>query len=126
MSAAGTPDQHLLDHATQSIEVGSKSFAAASRLFDPETRRSAVMLYAWCRHCDDVIDGQESGHGATVVSQAEVDQRLADLIAQTEAVYAGLPARTEAFAAFREVVVRHHIREQYALEIGRASCRERV
>jgi phytoene/squalene synthetase len=65
MSAA---DQGLLDHATQSIAVGSKSFAAASRLFDPLTRRSAVMLYAWCRHCDDVIDGQEAGHSATVIS----------------------------------------------------------
>ena len=116
MSAGSRPDQQLLDHATQSIEVGSKSFAAASRLFDPETRRGAVMLYAWCRHCDDVIDGQESGHGATVVSQAEVDQRLADLIAQTEAVYAGLPARTDAFAAFGEVVGRHQLRKQYALE----------
>ena len=40
------------------IAQGSKSFAAAARLFDPATRDDAVMLYAWCRHCDDVIDGQ--------------------------------------------------------------------
>ena len=44
-----------------SIAKGSKSFAAASRLFDRETRLSVVMLYAWCRHCDDVVDGQEAG-----------------------------------------------------------------
>ncbi len=44
----------LLAHAERSIAVGSKSFATASRLFDPHTRRSAVLLYAWCRHCDDV------------------------------------------------------------------------
>ncbi|MEQ7918736.1 phytoene/squalene synthase family protein [Xanthomonas sp. WHRI 1810A] len=116
MTAMDTTDQAVLDHATQSIAVGSKSFAAASRLFDPVTRRGAVMLYAWCRHCDDVIDGQEAGHSAQVVSQDEVNRRLADLIAQTQAVYAGLPARTDAFAAFSAVVKRHGIQERYALE----------
>lgn len=109
-------DQTLLDHATQSIKVGSKSFAAASRLFDPVTRRSAVMLYAWCRHCDDVIDGQEAGHSATVVSQHEVIERLQRLIAQTHAVYAGTPTDSPAFEAFREVVQRHGIQQRYALQ----------
>jgi len=116
LTAADGNDQALLDHATRSIAVGSKSFAAAARLFDPATRRSAVMLYAWCRHCDDVIDGQEAGHDATPVSQAEVNQRLAGLEAQTRAVYAGLPAQTEAFAAFRDVVIRHRLKQVYALE----------
>ncbi|WP_146749646.1 MULTISPECIES: phytoene/squalene synthase family protein [unclassified Pseudomonas] len=116
MIAAENDDQALLDHATRSIAVGSKSFAAASRLFDPATRRSAVMLYAWCRHCDDVIDGQEAGHLAAPVEQEEVNARLAALVAQTQAVYAGLPVHSQAFAAFREVVRRHGIRETYALE----------
>ncbi len=109
-------DQRLLDHAIQSIEVGSKSFAAASRLFDPATRSSAVMLYAWCRHCDDVIDGQEAGHDAVVLSEEEVHRRLEALVANTEAVYAGLPIQDPAFAALREVVRRHDLRRQYALE----------
>lgn len=116
MSAVEVNDQQLLDHATRSIAVGSKSFAAASRLFDPATRRSAVMLYAWCRHCDDVIDGQEAGRSATVIGQDEVNQRLAGLVAQTHAVYAGLAVENKAFAAFREVVIRHQIRQTYALE----------
>ncbi|MCD5995765.1 phytoene/squalene synthase family protein [Pseudomonas sp. CDFA 602] len=108
-------DQALMDHATQSITVGSKSFAAASQLFDPVTRRSAVMLYAWSRHCDDVIDGQEAGHDATVLSEAETLERLEALIAQTHAVYAGLPVEDPAFAAFKDVVYRHRIRQDYAL-----------
>lgn len=116
MNVIDAHDQRLLDHATRSIAVGSKSFAAASQLFDPATRRSAVMLYAWCRHCDDVIDGQEAGHSATVVGQQEVNHRLAGLVAQTQAVYAGFPVETEAFAAFRDVVIRHGIQETYALE----------
>jgi phytoene synthase len=80
------------------------------------TRRSAVMLYAWCRHCDDVIDGQEAGHSATVISQQEVTSRLERLIAQTHAVYAGAPTDSPAFEAFREVVQRHGIKQRYALE----------
>ncbi|WAC00575.1 phytoene/squalene synthase family protein [Pseudomonas putida] len=108
-------DQTLFDHANRSIAVGSKSFAAAARLFAPATRRSAVMLYAWCRYCDDVIDGQVAGHAATSVGQDEVERRLASLFAQTYSVYAGRPVQTPAFAAFREVVRRHCIPEPYAL-----------
>ncbi|WP_313627068.1 squalene/phytoene synthase family protein, partial [Atlantibacter hermannii] len=44
----------LFNHAAQTMRNGSKSFDAAARLFDPETRRSVLMLYTWCRHCDDV------------------------------------------------------------------------
>ncbi|KAA8709515.1 phytoene/squalene synthase family protein [Pseudomonas cannabina] len=116
MTDAQTEDQALLDHAIRSITVGSKSFAAASRLFDPHTRRSAVMLYAWCRHCDDVIDGQEAGRPASTVSDTQIDQRLQGLLAQTHAVYAGLPVSDPAFAAFKDVVKRHNLRQDYALD----------
>jgi phytoene synthase len=109
-------DQALMEHAINSITVGSKSFAAASRLFDPVTRRGAVMLYAWCRHCDDVIDGQEGGRDAAPVGAEEVRGRLAGLIEQTHAVYAGVPASVSAFAAFQEVVRRHELRQAYALD----------
>lgn len=49
--------------ARDAIQQGSKSFRAASRLFDPLTRERAWLLYCWCRHCDDVSDGQEYGRG---------------------------------------------------------------
>lgn len=109
-------DQTLMDHAVQSIEVGSKSFAAASRLFDPQTRRSAVMLYAWCRHCDDVVDGQEGGRDAVPLDRQDARARLAGLVEQTQAVYAGRPAQIPAFAAFQDVVSRHDLRQAYALD----------
>jgi 15-cis-phytoene synthase len=48
--------------AGESIRHGSKSFHMASRLFDRTTRERAWLLYCWCRHCDDVCDGQELGH----------------------------------------------------------------
>ena len=47
--------------ALESIEVGSHSFAAASKLFDKTTRERSWLLYAWCRRCDDIADNQDKG-----------------------------------------------------------------
>jgi phytoene synthase len=105
----------LMDHATRTIEVGSKSFAAAAKLFDAHTRRSVLMLYAWCRHCDDVVDGQELGFN---VAQARHDApaALALLEEQTRRAYAGEPMLDPAFAAFQEVALRHRIAPRYAFD----------
>ncbi|MFG6665936.1 15-cis-phytoene synthase CrtB [Halomonas sp. HNIBRBA4712] len=101
----------LLDHATVTMAAGSKSFASASKLFDPETRRAALMLYAWCRHCDDVIDDQTLGfYNASAESeQATQHARLNELKAQTARAYAGEPMTEPAFAAFQEVALTHAI-----------------
>lgn len=56
--------QHLVAEAARIISAGSKSFRFASRLFDRPTRERAWLLYAWCRACDDIADGQVLGHGA--------------------------------------------------------------
>lgn len=50
--------------ADTAIRRGSKSFRAASKLFDRATRERACLLYCWCRHCDDVSDGQLYGFGS--------------------------------------------------------------
>lgn len=54
----------LVAGAFLAIQNGSKSFRAASRLFDPLTRERSWLLYCWCRHCDDVCDGQKFGFAA--------------------------------------------------------------
>ena len=108
--------QALMDHATRTIEVGSKSFAAAARLFDPATRRSVLMLYAWCRHCDDVVDGQELGFNLPQVDHHDDAAKLAELEAQTRRAYAGEAMGDPAFAAFQEVALRHRIEPRYALD----------
>ncbi len=51
----------LVEQAKASIAKGSKSFAVASLLFDKATRERAHLLYAWCRRCDDIADGQDHG-----------------------------------------------------------------
>jgi phytoene synthase len=105
MNAVLNPD--LLQHATRTIEVGSKSFAAAARLFDPATRRRVLMLYAWCRHCDDVVDGQELGFNAAPRASFDAAAKLEGLREQTRRAYAGEAMHDPAFAAFQEVALGH-------------------
>ncbi|MFK3709797.1 15-cis-phytoene synthase CrtB [Leclercia adecarboxylata] len=106
----------LMDHATDTIAVGSKSFATAAKLFDPATRRSVLMLYAWCRYCDDVIDGQELGFNVTPVDSTLPEQRLAMLKNQTLRAWEGAEMSAPAFAAFQEVALGHNIPLQLAYD----------
>ncbi|MBS9719088.1 phytoene/squalene synthase family protein [Tianweitania sp. BSSL-BM11] len=96
------------DYADQSIEQGSQSFAAAARLFDKETRQDVTKLYAWCRYCDDVVDGQVLGHG-TVVSPHSQQQRLAELTEKTLAALEGGPVKHPAFAGLRDIAQHHEL-----------------
>jgi phytoene synthase len=96
---------------------GSKSFAQATRLFDPETRAGAYLLYAWCRRCDDAIDGQELGHGAEPLTREEQQIRLERLYAQTRAAIAGEPMDDPIFAAFQAVAQRFAIPPEPAIAL---------
>lgn len=60
----------LVNSAQQSIARGSKSFALASTLFDRTTRERVWLLYAWCRACDDIADGQDHGGAMSRVDDA--------------------------------------------------------
>ncbi len=88
----------LIAHARQSIERGSKSFAAASKLFDRTTRERVWLLYAWCRKCDDMADGQD--HGGAMAGVDDPDARLAAIRERTAKALAGTPTGDPAFDAF--------------------------
>ena len=109
-------DNGVIEHATQTIEAGSKSFATAARLFDETTRQSAVMLYAWCRHCDDVVDGQQLGHGQQQGDRSNAVASLAGLERSTQSACAGQLSGDPVFDGLAEVVRRHGIPECYLLE----------
>lgn len=108
-------NQPLLEHATQTIAVGSKSFATAAKLFDARTRRGALMLYAWCRHCDDVIDGQEMGFTAPA-AEGTPGERLERLRSLTHQAFQGVTMEQPAFAAFQEVALASAIPERVAFD----------
>ncbi len=101
-------------YADRSISRGSQSFAAASRLFDEATRRDVAKLYAWCRYCDDVVDGQEGGHGS-VVRENTASDRLDVLEAETRAALAGGIVAHPVFACLAEVARRHGIPDRLPL-----------
>ncbi|MBA4355136.1 MAG: phytoene synthase [Novosphingobium sp.] len=87
----------LVSNARKSILRGSKSFAAASHLFDRETRERVWLLYAWCRRCDDIIDAQD--HGGALGDQSGAAERLLSVREKTMLAFAGRDAGDAAFDA---------------------------
>jgi phytoene synthase len=83
------------------IRRGSKSFALASRLFAPATRELVWDLYTWCRHCDDVIDGQVLGWSRRDVGDGPA--RLQGLREATRAAFAGDADPASPFGAIGRV-----------------------
>ncbi|MDG2520611.1 phytoene/squalene synthase family protein [Caulobacter segnis] len=97
----------VIEHGKSSIEQGSTSFAAASRLFGKTLREDVWRLYAWCRHCDDEIDGQDHGGLSTALTSQERHARLARLRSKTAQAMAGHPMDEPSFAAFSHVALKH-------------------
>ncbi|WP_375395148.1 phytoene/squalene synthase family protein [uncultured Sphingomonas sp.] len=99
MSDALPTRDAIVTAARASIARGSKSFSAASLLFAPAVRERAWLLYAWCRACDDIADGQEHGHAMHAVEDPTA--RLAEMSAKTDAALAGDIVGDPAFDALR-------------------------
>ncbi|HEY0625105.1 MAG TPA: phytoene/squalene synthase family protein [Allosphingosinicella sp.] len=91
----------LVATAGETIAKGSKSFRLASRLFDRATRERAWLLYAWCRHCDDISDGQTLGGARERVADAQA--RLSYLRVQSARALAGEEVGEMPFDALRIV-----------------------
>ena len=92
----------LVETARESIAKGSKSFALASRLFAPDVRERAWLLYSWCRKCDDIADGQD--HGGALSAVENPRERLVFLRSMTERALAGEVTGDPAFDALGLVV----------------------
>ncbi|MCY7338834.1 MAG: phytoene/squalene synthase family protein [Sphingomonas bacterium] len=79
--------QRLVEEAQRTIAAGSKSFRFASQIFDLKTRERSWLLYAWCRACDDITDGQTLGHDAKPPENPA--ERIAFLRETTDLALAG-------------------------------------
>ncbi|MFC0205948.1 phytoene/squalene synthase family protein [Novosphingobium soli] len=102
MSPAQPDRAALVSAARESIRKGSKSFAAASRLFDRTTRERVWLLYAWCRACDDIADEQDHGRAAAprpLGTRLDAESRLATIRTLTELAMAGEETGSPAFDA---------------------------
>jgi phytoene synthase len=96
---------------------GSGSFHLATRMFGRSLREDVWQLYAWCRYCDDEIDGQDHGRGAEALSSEERAARLARLRRETKAALAGKEVSEPAFKAFQHVALEHRLAETWPLEM---------
>lgn len=105
----------LIQHARQSIAKGSKSFAMASMLFAPETRQRAWLLYAWCRKCDDLADGQD--HGGDMAEVSDPKARLAHIRAQTDRALRGESTGDPAFDGLALVAAECRIPHRFAHDL---------
>ncbi|WP_410217253.1 phytoene/squalene synthase family protein [Paracoccus sp. (in: a-proteobacteria)] len=97
------------------IAEGSQSFAAAARLMPAGIRDDTVMLYAWCRHADDVIDGQVLGDRPEAVDDPQA--RLDSLRAQTLAALQGDSGLSPPFQALQAVARRHDFPDRWPLDL---------
>ncbi|MCU6454426.1 phytoene/squalene synthase family protein [Sphingomonas sp. A2-49] len=116
MTSSAAPSRDaIVGTAHESIARGSKSFAAASLLFDRTTRERAWLLYAWCRACDDIADGQDHGHTMSVVEDAP--ERIAAMATLTDAALAGRVIGLPAFDALRLVAAETRLPARFAHDL---------
>lgn len=115
----GRSREALVERAGEMIRKGSKSFHAASRLFDTDTRERAWMLYAWCRRCDDIVDGQQLGHDMDggAPTQAEALDRIEAIRILTNRALEGQPTAEIAFDALGQVSSETGIKFQQAEDV---------
>ena len=106
--------QRLVEEAQRTIAAGSKSFRFASQIFDLATRERSWLLYAWCRACDDITDGQTLGHDA--VSVDDPAGRIAFLRLSTDEALAGRTTGLVPFDSLAMVAAETRIPAQLAAD----------
>jgi 15-cis-phytoene synthase len=107
----------LVTAARETIDKGSKSFALASKLFAPDVRERAWLLYSWCRTCDDIADGQD--HGGALSKVENPQERLSYLRDMTERALAGEETGHAAFDALSLVVRETNMPHQWPRDLIR-------
>ncbi|MBA4748000.1 MAG: phytoene/squalene synthase family protein [Sphingopyxis sp.] len=105
----------LVAQARASIARGSQSFALASQLFDRTTRERVWLLYAWCRTCDDLADGQD--HGGAMALVTDPAARLAEIRDKTAAAYAGQVTGDAAFDGLAQLLIEVPIPRRFADDV---------
>jgi phytoene synthase len=114
-TGGGREREELVEEAGKAIARGSKSFFVASRLFDRDTRERAWLLYAWCRRCDDIADGQE--FGGKLGDPEDAENLVQAIRALTRRALEGQPTADVAFDAFGQVAQEAGLTMQMAEDV---------
>lgn len=118
-AGGGRDREELVFEARETIRRGSKSFYAASRLFDRPTREKAWLLYAWCRRCDDIADGQDLGGNLVdpPENQQEAEDRLQGIRVLTRRAFQHQPTADPAFDGLGQLEMETGIDEDMADDV---------
>ena len=107
----------VLSHSAAMIRQGSKSFSGASKLLDKSTRESAILLYSWCRYCDDQIDNQILGFNKKhKEDDLNAEEILQSIEKSTQDAINNISLDQIEFEALRRVLQKHSIPKQYPVE----------
>jgi len=115
----GRTREDLVAEARRIIAIGSKSFAWASLLFARPVRERAWMLYAWCRRCDDIADGQAFGHPDQDAphNAEEAHDLIEGIRVLTRRALDGQPTADPAFDAFGQVALEARLTMEMAEDV---------
>ncbi len=118
-AGGGRDREELIAEARETIRLGSKSFYAASRLFDRPTREKAWLLYAWCRRCDDIADGQDLGGNLVdpPENRQEAEDRLQGIRVLTRRAFARQPTADPAFDGLGQLAMEVGITQDMADDV---------
>ena len=97
-----------LRQAHRIIAEHSKSFSLAARFLPHHIHDNAVVLYAWCRRADDLVD-KSTG--------AEAERRLLSLRDELDAIYGGARIDDALLDEFQRVVRECEIPRSYPEEL---------
>lgn len=118
---SATPVSSLDGYSRAALAKGSQSFARAAHLFTPAMRDSVTRFYAWCRHCDDVIDGQDHGHARPDTDAANIidapNTVIDALRRDTDLVFAGQTPAAPPFQALARIVRDHKIPRHHIVDV---------
>jgi phytoene synthase len=115
----GRARDELVADSQRAIAEGSKSFRWASLIFARPIRERAWMLYAWCRRCDDLADGQAFGRPAEDAPEDAEEAR--DMVQAirilTQRALDGQPTADPAFDAFGQVALESRLTLEMAEDV---------
>lgn len=92
----------------------AKSFYFASHVLPKQKRMAAYAVYAFCRYADSIVDNAGAGSNTAIATN-----RLAALRDQLRYVYNYSPQMDHKLLAFRDVVFRYNIPQEYFLDLLR-------
>ena len=109
----------VVAHARAILERSSRTFARAAALLSRREGEGACLLYAWCRYCDDRVDGQIMGQGTRDPTRSVAARRavLSELRTLTREALDGRPPAEPVYHGIVRVVREYGVPEGEPFEV---------